>query len=276
MSAQKLGRRGPGRPSYEKLDGRFNEIFRQEARGIILSRDAGLPLWQQLSGQLENLIYSGKLAPDSRLPSEPALCELFSVSRPVVRHAISALAAKGLVVKLPRKGMFVGAPRQESSFLTSNVSLFDDMISRGVQVRTRTYEVEKTLSSPREREALRLKEDESVVRIARVFWVGDNAITYTHMSFPANKVPGFEEADLEGQSILGLIRDNYGRRATRAERWFMATSPSKEACERMELPEGRPLIWIESIAYEKDGSPLEYYEAYYNSAAARIHIAVSD
>ena len=121
-----------------------------------------------------------------------------------------------------------------------------------------------------------MAEDDRVVRIARVFWVDGGPLTYTHMSFPSRKIPGFEEFDLEGQSILGLIRDTYGRRTSRAERWFTAAMPSAEACERMGVPEDCPLIRIESIAYEKDGSPLEYYEAYYNSLAARIHISVSD
>ncbi|OSP54830.1 GntR family transcriptional regulator [Pseudoruegeria sp. SK021] len=265
-----------GRPSFEQSDGHATEAFRRECSRIVLSREAAAPLWLQLSDQLENLILSGKLAPESRIPSETALCEIFHVSRPVVRSALSALAARGLVNKLPRKGMFIGKPARESDFVTSNVSLFDDMIARGAKIRTRTFELAKSRASADECAALELADGADVVRVARVFWVDERPITYTNIAFPADKVPDFEKADLEGQSILGMVRDLYGRQLVRAERWFSATMPSEEAQERMDVAADKPLIWIESIGYEKDGTPLEYYRAFYNSQAARIHVSVSN
>jgi GntR family transcriptional regulator len=265
-----------GRPRFDMADGIAAELFMREGRRIVLSRTDALPLWQQLSNQLENLIYSGKLAPQSRIPSEPALCEVFKVSRPVVRSAISALAAKGLVVKMPRKGMFVGMPPRESAFLTSNLSLFDDMMARGAQISTKTFELEKGPPDDKERDALQLGDGDLVTRLARVFWIDDEPLTYTHMSFPTAKVPGFDELEIEGRSILGMIRDLYGRSAKRAERWFTAAMPTKDAQERLGVPADQPLIWIESIAFEADGTPLEFYRAYYNTSTARIHLSVSD
>jgi len=265
-----------GRPSFDKADGIAAEIFMREGRRIVLSRADATPLWQQLSYQLENLIYSGKLAPKSRIPSEPALCEVFKVSRPVVRTAISALAAKGLVLKLPRKGMFVGMPPRESAFLTSNLSLFDDMMARGAHISTKTFKLEKGVPDDQEKEALQLEDGEMVTRLSRVFWIDEEPLTYTHMSFPAAKVPGFEEMEIEGRSILGMIRNLYGRGPKRAERWFTAAMPTRDVQERMGVPADQPLIWIESIAFEADGTPLEFYRAYYNSSTARIHLSVSD
>lgn len=269
-------KRKTGRPSFDQADGIATEMFMREGRRVVLSRADERPLWQQLSHQLENLIYSGKLAPKSRIPSEPALCEVFKVSRPVVRSAINALAAKGLVVKLARKGMFVGMPPRESAFLTSNLSLFDDMMARGVRISTKTFKLEKGLPDDQEKDALQLEDGDLVTRLSRVFWIDDEPLTYTHMSFPAAKVPGFEDLDIEGRSILGMIRDLYGRSPKRAERWFTAAMPTKDVQERLDVAPDSPLIWIESIAFEADGTPLEFYRAYYNSSTARIHMSVTD
>lgn len=265
-----------GRPSFEQSDGLATAAFRREVSRIVLSREVTSPLWTQLSDQLENLILSGKLAPESRIPSESALCDIFNVSRPVVRSAISALAARGLVNKLPRKGMFVGKPPRESSFVTSNVSLFDDMIARGAKIRTRTFELAKSLANDEERAALQLGDTAEVVRVSRVFWVDEEPITYTNISFPAEKVPGFEKTDLEGRSVLGMVQELYQRQLVRAERWFSAAMPNADVCEKMDISADKPLIWIESVGYENDGTPLEYYRAFYNSQAARIHISVSN
>lgn len=275
MNIQKNKSGRTGRPSFEKSSGLETSVFRTEAKRIILSRQAKLPLWQQLADQLENLIYRGKIAPGSRIPSEPALCELFDVSKSVVRAAISALAAKGLVNKLPRTGMFVGKPPQQTDILTTNLNLFDDMLARGVKIRTVTFDIQR--ASPDEAEAnfLQLEPDQDVVRIGRIFWLDDKPFTYTHMSFPHNKVAGLEDMEIEGQSILGLVREKFGREAYRADRWLSAKMPSQAVADGMGVPIDRPLIWVESIAFEADGSPLEFYRAYYNSDTARIHISVS-
>jgi len=50
------------------------------------------------------------LAPDSRLPSEALMAEIFGVSRPVVRQALARLRAEGRVYARRGSGNFVGTP----------------------------------------------------------------------------------------------------------------------------------------------------------------------
>ena len=64
-------------------------------------------LYEQVVGQIEQLITEGKLSPGDRLPSERLLSEQFNVSRTVVREAIKALREKGLVEIRPGKGTFI-------------------------------------------------------------------------------------------------------------------------------------------------------------------------
>lgn len=57
--------------------------------------------------QLESLILEGSLAAGERLPTERALAERFSVSRPTVRDALQKLASRGLVLRRQGGGTFV-------------------------------------------------------------------------------------------------------------------------------------------------------------------------
>ncbi|MDE0306073.1 MAG: GntR family transcriptional regulator [Albidovulum sp.] len=268
--------RRSGRPNFERADRAAAAAFRREGEKIVFSRSRQDPLWQQLSRQLEALIYGGQIAANSRIPSETALCEIFGVSRSVIRNSLASLATKGLVVKLPRKGIYVADRVCDTDFVTSNLNLFEDMLAKGRNIDTDTFELLRTKPDDEECNALRLSKGEEVVRVGRVFWIDGQPITCTRMTFPARKVPGFEFCDIEGRSILGLVREKYGRRAHRAERWFNAVMPCAEVVDRMGVPPDLPLIWIESITFETDGSPLEYYRAHYVSNTARIHISVSD
>ncbi len=58
--------------------------------------------------RLLQLINSGSLAPDGRLPSERELCEQFQVGRRAVRLALESLEAEGLIWRRQGKGTFAG------------------------------------------------------------------------------------------------------------------------------------------------------------------------
>lgn len=64
-------------------------------------------LGDQVYGLILQEIVAGHFSPDERLPSENQLCELYGVSRPIVREAISRLQADGLVVSRQGSGTFV-------------------------------------------------------------------------------------------------------------------------------------------------------------------------
>lgn len=69
-------------------------------------------LFEQLAEQIK----SGRLAPGSRLPTEQALTRAARVSRTVVREAVAALRAEGLVVTRQGVGAFVSAQPQHAPF----------------------------------------------------------------------------------------------------------------------------------------------------------------
>jgi DNA-binding FadR family transcriptional regulator len=71
-------------------------------------------LADQLYEQIVSQIVAGSLPNGERLPSESRLCEIFGVSRPVVREAIFRLQADGLVVTRQGAGTYVARrPRDE-------------------------------------------------------------------------------------------------------------------------------------------------------------------
>jgi GntR family transcriptional regulator len=263
-----------GRPRYDQEDAEAAETFRAIGEKIQLDRDDAAPLWVQLRNQIEEAINTGVLAANSRIPSEQALCDFFGVSRPVVRAAIGSLSNGGRVIKMPRKGMFVAAPREHVDFMTSNLSVFGDLTAKGHVVSTRTFEFYRCPPNEKESSVFGIPETGSVVRIGRVYMTDGAPITLTHISLPGHKVPGLETVNIENQSVFQTIRERYGLTVLRAERWFTAALPTKEEAERMGVSPTTPLISIESIAYDADGAALEYYQALYNSSVARIHMSI--
>src|SRR3954466_1574702 len=79
-----------------------------------LAQDAKLShrLFEQLAAEIK----SGRLAPGARLPTEQELTRAAKVSRTVVREAVAALRAEGLVITRQGVGAFVSAEPQRAPF----------------------------------------------------------------------------------------------------------------------------------------------------------------
>nr|WP_245764197.1 FadR/GntR family transcriptional regulator [Sulfitobacter marinus] len=76
----------------------------------------------QLRQRLLDLIKSGDLSADGRLPTERALAEKFNVGRRFVRQALDALETEGLVWRRQGKGTFAGQPADPMGNLAARIT----------------------------------------------------------------------------------------------------------------------------------------------------------
>lgn len=68
------------------------------------------PVPQTIARTLQEMIRTGELAPDQKIPSQRALSERLKVSRASLREALLTLETLGLVRTLPARGTFVTGP----------------------------------------------------------------------------------------------------------------------------------------------------------------------
>ena len=71
-------------------------------------------VYQDIVGQIQELIQEGVLKPGDRLPPERELAERLQVSRSSLREAMRALELQGLVVSRPGAGTFVSTESLDS------------------------------------------------------------------------------------------------------------------------------------------------------------------
>lgn len=76
----------------------------------------------QVRDRLLDLIKSGDIDPDGRLPTERALADRFGVGRRFVRQALDALEADGLVWRRQGKGTFAGQPADPMGDLAARIT----------------------------------------------------------------------------------------------------------------------------------------------------------
>lgn len=108
----------------------------------------------EIASWLLQQIQAGNLAPGDQLPSERQLCEQFSVSRPVVREALSRLKSEGLIVTQQGRGAFVAEKVERQSFRLQDVALSEKAAQAHILELLATIEVAATrLAAQRRTEA---------------------------------------------------------------------------------------------------------------------------
>jgi GntR family transcriptional repressor for pyruvate dehydrogenase complex len=119
-------------------------------------------IYEEVVGQLHQLIEAGKLKAGDRLPSERELAETFRVSRSSVREAIKTLENEGLVITRPGSGTFITAVDVEALIqpLASLLSRGKDALIDLVEMRRLIEPSIAALAAERATSAdiLRLKE----------------------------------------------------------------------------------------------------------------------
>ncbi|NDY71345.1 GntR family transcriptional regulator [Desulfobacter hydrogenophilus] len=76
----------------------------------MLNPDSPMPLYHQISEQLQSRIREGVYPPGHMIPSETVLAKSYGVGRPTVRQAMDILVQKGLIQRKRGAGTFVKKP----------------------------------------------------------------------------------------------------------------------------------------------------------------------
>ena len=134
-------------------------------------------LSHEIAERLAREILGGEWAPGARLPTEQAMAAAMGVSRTVIREAVAALRAEGLVVTRQGAGAFVAADVERRPFRLA----FDGLPSIGqvleVMELRQSVEVEAAgLAAARGSAAARRRVERGLAEIDRALRRGEAAI----------------------------------------------------------------------------------------------------
>ena len=85
---------------------------------LVISNRSGVPLYEQIKGQVRDAIFSGDLRPDDLLPSVRQLARDLRISVITTTRAYHDLEDEGFVVNVQGKGCYVLA--QDAQLLREN------------------------------------------------------------------------------------------------------------------------------------------------------------
>lgn len=224
------------------------------------------PLYMQVRDEIVDRIKDKAWPTGEALPNEFALAEEFGVSQGTVRKALSVLERDRLVRRIQGRGTFA-TPVDPGEIASRFYRLRNlDGEARGVE-----QSLEIVPPAECERERLRLKPGQNVIRITRLRLVGDRPVIKEICLLPQHVFPHLaERKDLD--VLLISCFEESGIIAHSATEHIMATVADENLAEELKVACGAPILKTIRVVYDADEQPFElrirycslgdaYYEA---------------
>ncbi|MEM4724537.1 MAG: GntR family transcriptional regulator [Candidatus Hadarchaeum sp.] len=228
-------------------------------------------LYLQIKGWLRNSIERGDFSPGQRVPSETELMKRFGVSRATVRQAISELVLEGWLYRVQGSGTFVARPKYRQT-LSRLTSFSEDMKMLGLTPNSRLLRFCEEPADKTIADALSLHEGETVVRIERLRFAGDEPMALNTSILPRRLVPNLSQKDVEMGSLYETLENKFGLILSRAEQTIEPTLADPFSANLLRVPLGAPLLLVEGVVFLKNGVPIEWVRILYRGDRYKFHI----
>ncbi len=227
--------------------------------------NALLPVYYQIKQNIKNAIINGEYKPGDKILSENELAEHFKVSRLTARQAILQLIQEGFLVTRRGIGTFVTHNNALiNSFSLEFSGFMDDLFYQVSKSRTKSVEITRIAAPGPVREKLGLEGDSpEIIQINRVRFKEEKSFAYTVNYLPLEIGLKVCEEDLLRKPFMQIMEQDLGIHFTEAFQTIEATFADQDLAEKLEIPSGSPILFVERIMYGQKQKPVELVQSSY-------------
>lgn len=221
---------------------------------VQVDRSSPIPLYFQVSRQLERAIESGEMPAGTRLDNEISLADRFGLSRPTMRRAIQELVDKGLLVRKRGVGTQVvhGRVRREVDL----TSLYDDLARTNQKPTTQVLHQGVEPATVEVAEELGLEIGAPVLHLERLRLARGEPLAVLRNWLPEPLID-HESADFEAQGLYQLMRMK-GLHMRVARQRIGARGATTREARLLGERRNAPLLTMQRATYDDFGRAIEW------------------
>ena len=227
----------------------------------MINRSTPIPLYYQLIQEIKTQIESGVYEPGDTIPTEIELMEQFDVSRATVRQSIQHLVNEGYVRRIKAKGTFVNSRPAKPKFIGTLKGFAQEMTQRGVSFSTRVLEKHIISSPVHVSEKLNIAADSRVFHLHRLRFMHHEPVLIANSYIPEQLCRNIQEINFEHDSLYNILERDYRITLHHGRRDFEPAMPSSlEEAEQLGISPETPILYVESLVFTEEDTPVEYVE----------------
>lgn len=221
------------------------------------------PVYAAIYSALRTKIFSGTYKPGDLLPSENQLCQEFHASRETVRKGLRRLENEGLIYSRPKIGYFVSAPNHKDMVL----SLADEIADSELQFR----DIHGILPDEKMQQILGIPANRKVIAFSQVSRDKEGHVVFYDVKYiPYERAYPSVESEIRYAVLPDLTFSRMASFSVYTTVSVRAVAAEGAVAQALECPCGEPLLLIEQVFIQQDGSKIGYQEHYSRSPYGRL------
>jgi DNA-binding GntR family transcriptional regulator len=237
---------------------------------ITIDKSSPVPMYFQVSRQLEEAVDRGELASGERLPNEVELAGTLAISRPTMRRALHELVEKGILVR--QRGVGTRVSSTQVRRRVALTSLYEDLTAAGRAPQTEVLLFETGCTDRHAARLLGLPPDEPLVRCERLRSADGQPLALLRNWLPA-RFADITADDLCSRGLYQLLGERNGRPAVAKQR-ITALSANTRTARLLGTKPHAPLISMQRTAFDTDGLTVEFADNLYRADLYAIEVTV--
>jgi GntR family transcriptional regulator len=216
---------------------------------------------RQIAAQLRARIRQGDWAPGERLPSIPAIAEMFGVAKQTVQRTIDQLRIEGVLITKPGSGTYVRGTRRRLNRLSrgrygAQRGYHADLAAR---YRQQLVDVGHAPAPGEVADAFGLPAGTDLVFRRHVVSTQDATVEVGASWLRPVDAHGTSLARREafGRPLYQEVEDVTGRAYATATDQISARLPTREECEILAIRPDTPVLHLLHTAYDAEHRPIE-------------------
>ena len=216
---------------------------------------------RQIAAQLRARIRRGDWAAGERLPSIPAIAQMYGVAKQTVQRTIDQLRIEGLLITKPGSGTYVRGTRRKLNRLSRGRygiqrGYHADLAAR---YRQQLTEVGRWPAPGEVADAFGVSEGTELVVRRHLVRTQDAPVEVgASWLLPRDAAgTGLERMEAFGRPLYQEIEEVTGRRYATATDQVTARLPTREEAETLQIRPDTPVLHLLHVAYDAEHRPIE-------------------
>jgi GntR family transcriptional regulator len=218
------------------------------------------PLYQEVAESILDQVETGKLKADEKIPSESALCKLYSVGRNTIRRAIQELVNAQVLKTIQGVGTFVVSSRLDKT-AEYLLGFTHEMQHHGKRVTSQVLEAKIISADPFLTRRLQVQLGAEVVFLYRVRLMDGEPTSIERAYLPHEHCPGILQYDFSVSSLYETLSTVYDKVPDHAEQVIEASIATPEVSRLLGLTHPAVVLVFHRETRLATGQAIEYVES---------------
>ena len=240
----------------------------------MINKFSSIPLYLQLKDLIISKIESNEYPPNTQIPSEQDLCQIYDISRPTVRQAITELTNSGYLYKEKGKGTFVYGKKNVIDI--KDYSGFTDSIldcQAPAEKNIIDISIIESTSFDILNSTFNYNSSMPVAVITYLSYINNQAgevYSLNKSYIPINLFPDIAAQLKSGKSSIDILRGKYPLIPDKSKSVLEIVFADNNDSPLLRVQPGQPLIKLQNTLYSKSGQAVEYVCSKYRADNCRL------